>query len=98
LDDLRLEREHVGLTMHESSLESREAALSAEQKDFEDVRASVIARELAVDVRENVMHTRVVEVADRERRLVKQQMQELAVAQKRLEDLQVVCVDKAQNV
>jgi hypothetical protein len=72
LDDLRLEREHAGLALHESSLESREATLSAEQKDFEDVRASVIARELAVDVRENALHTRVVEVADRERRLVEQ--------------------------
>jgi hypothetical protein len=34
LDNLMLERELVGLATYESSLESREAALAAEQKDF----------------------------------------------------------------
>jgi hypothetical protein len=93
MDDPRLERELVGLATHESSLESREAALMAEQKDFEDVHASVLACKLAADVRENALDTRATEVVDRERRLAKQQMQEMAAAQKRLEDLQVVHVD-----
>jgi hypothetical protein len=83
---------------HESSLESHEVALAAEQKDFEDARASVLAHELAADVREDALDTRVVEVVDRERRLAEQQMQELATSQKMLEDLQAVCVGKAQKV
>jgi hypothetical protein len=37
-------------------------------------------------------------VTDREKRLVEQQMQELAVAQKRLEDLQAICAGEAQKV
>jgi hypothetical protein len=87
LDDLRLECELAGLVMHESSLESREAALMAEQKDFEDARTFVVAHELVADVREGVVDTRAAEVADREKRLAEHQMQELATAQKRLEDL-----------
>jgi hypothetical protein len=82
LDDLRLERELAGLATHESSLKSREAALAAEQKDFEDVCASVLAHELVANVRENALDTRATEVADRERWLAEQQMQELAAAQK----------------
>jgi hypothetical protein len=92
LDDIRLDRELAGLATHESILESCEAALTAEQKDFEDARASVLARELAADVREDALQTRVVEVADRKRRLAEQQMQELGAAQKRLEDLHAVSV------
>jgi hypothetical protein len=74
LDDLRLERVLAGLVTHESSLESREATLTAEQKDFEDARASVLARELAADVRESALDIMDVEVADREKRLAEQQM------------------------
>jgi hypothetical protein len=84
--------------MHESSLESHEVALVAEQKDFEDARASVLAHELAADVREDTLDTRAVEVVDRERRLAEQQMQKLAAAQKILEDLQAICVSEAQKV
>jgi hypothetical protein len=84
--------------MHESSLESHEVALVAEQKDFEDARASVLAHELAADVREDTLDTRAVEVLDRERRLAEQQMQKLAAAQKILEDLQAICVSEAQKV
>jgi hypothetical protein len=69
LDDLRLERELAGLEMRESSLENHEAALAAEQRDFEDTRASVLACELAADIREGALETRAAEVADRERRL-----------------------------
>jgi hypothetical protein len=84
--------------MHESSLESHMAALMAEQKDFEDVRASVLAYELAADAREGALDTRATEVADREKQLTEHQMQDLAAAQKRLEDLQAVRVGEAQKV
>jgi hypothetical protein len=47
LDDLRMECELAGLATHESSLESREATLTAEQKDFRDAHASILVRELA---------------------------------------------------
>jgi hypothetical protein len=53
LDDLRLECKVAGLVMHESSLDSREATLAAEQKCFKDARASVLPRELAAHVRCN---------------------------------------------
>jgi hypothetical protein len=69
LDNLRLGRELVGLETHKSSLESCEAALAAEHKDFDDVCASVLAHELAANVRENTLDTRTVEVADGERHL-----------------------------
>jgi hypothetical protein len=82
LDDLRLERELAGLATREFGLESREAALTAEQRDFEDTRASILAHELAADVREDALDTGAAEVVDRERQLAKQQMQELAAAQK----------------
>jgi hypothetical protein len=77
LDDLMLERELTGLATCESSLERREAALMAEQKDFEDTRALVLARELPADTRECALETRAVEVVDRERLRAEQQMQEL---------------------
>jgi hypothetical protein len=70
----------------------------AEQRDFDDARASVLARELAANIREDVLDSRAVEVADRERRLAEQQMQELDVAQRWLEDLQAVRVGEAQKV
>jgi uncharacterized protein (DUF3084 family) len=73
--------------MRESNLESRKATLTAKHKGFEDAHASVLARELAVDVRESALDTRTTEVENRDKRLAEQQMQELAAAQKRLEDL-----------
>jgi hypothetical protein len=44
------------------------------------------------------LDTKAVEVADRERWLAEQQMEEPVAAQKRLEDLQAVCVGEAQKV
>jgi hypothetical protein len=44
------------------------------------------------------LDTRATEVADRERQLAKQQMQELAIAQKRSDDLQAARVGEAQKV
>jgi hypothetical protein len=72
LDDLGLERELTGLATRESSLKRREATLTAEQRDFEDTRASVLACELAADTRECALETRAVEVADRERLFAEQ--------------------------
>jgi hypothetical protein len=94
LDDLRIEHEFSGLATHESSLESHKAALTAEQKDFEDVRASILACELAADAREGALDTRAIEVA----LTAEHQMQDLAVAQKRLEDLKAIYVGEAQKV
>jgi hypothetical protein len=98
LGELRLERELACLETRESSLERREAALTAEQRDFEDTRALVLARELAADTRKCALETRAAEVTDRERLLAEQQMQELVAAKKRLEDLQAVRVGEAQKV
>jgi hypothetical protein len=72
LDDLKLERELACLVTRESHLERRENALTAEQRDFEDTRASVLARELATDTRECTLETRAAEVVERERLLAKQ--------------------------
>jgi hypothetical protein len=72
LNDLRLERELACLVTRESSLESYEDALTAEQRDLEDTCASVLARELAADAREGALETRAVKVADRERLLAEQ--------------------------
>jgi hypothetical protein len=69
LDDLRLEHELACLAMSESS---HEAALAAEQRDFEDTHASVLARELAAGAREGALETRAAKVADRERILAEQ--------------------------
>jgi hypothetical protein len=56
------------------------------------------ARKLAADVRESALDTRAVEVPDREKRLAEQQMQELIVAQKRLENLWAIRAGEAQKV
>jgi hypothetical protein len=69
LDDIRLERELAGLATRKSSLERREAALTAEQRDFEDTCASVLAHELSADAREGALETRAMEVVDMERLL-----------------------------
>jgi hypothetical protein len=72
LDNLRLEHELADLTTCESSLESRQATLAVEQRDFEDTRASVLASKLTVNVREVALDTRAAEVADRERQPAEQ--------------------------
>jgi hypothetical protein len=87
VDDLRFERELAGLATCESSLESHEAAFTVEQRDFDDTRVSVLARELAAEAREGVLEIRAAKVVDGERLLAKQLMQELAATQKWLEDL-----------
>jgi hypothetical protein len=61
------------------------------------VRTPSVVR-VATDTRECTLETKVAEVADMERLLAEQQMQELAATQKWLEDLQVVRVGEAQKV
>jgi hypothetical protein len=87
LDDIKLDRELEALATCESSLDSRGGTLEAERKGLEDARLTVTAREFAADVRETDLNTKAAELADREKCLVERQMQELAVAQKRLEEL-----------
>jgi hypothetical protein len=57
-----------------------------------------LTRELAADTRECDLETRAAEVANRERLLAEQSLQELAATQKWLEDLQAICVGEAQKV
>jgi hypothetical protein len=88
LDDIKLGHELEALTTRESNLDDREATLDAEQKALEDARLTVKAKELATDVKEADLDTRVVKLANREKRLVERHTQEMAAAQKRLEELQ----------
>jgi hypothetical protein len=73
---------------------TRESSL----KSCEDTRASILVHELAANAREGALETWDVEVAGRERLLAEQQMQELAAAQKWLEDLKAIRVGEAQKV
>jgi hypothetical protein len=74
LDDIKLGRELEALATHESNLDDREAILEAEQKALEDARLTVMAQELAADIREPDLDTRVAELANREKWLVERQM------------------------
>jgi hypothetical protein len=80
------------------NLALRDLRLLSWSRDFEDTRASILAHELAADTKECALETTVAEVADRERLLAEQQMQELAATQKWLDDLQAVRVGEAQKV
>jgi uncharacterized protein (DUF3084 family) len=82
LDDITLRRELEALSTRETSLDCRDADLEREQKALEDVRAQILARELDVDARDIGLGDQEAQLAARER-----QMQELAVAQKGLQDL-----------
>jgi hypothetical protein len=72
-----------------ADLSSREATLVVERKDLEETHAGVLARELATDIRDVRLNSREEELADRERRLVKRYLQDLATACRRLEELHV---------
>jgi hypothetical protein len=89
LDNIKLGRELEALATRESNLDDREATPKAEQKALEDARLTVMARELAADVREADRDTRAAELADKEKRLAERQTQELAATQKRLEEQRV---------
>jgi uncharacterized protein (DUF3084 family) len=87
---------------HESNLNSREATLAAERKNLEETRTVVLARELATGIRDVCLNSREKELADREKRLAEseqqlaeRQLQELATARSRLEELQAAWVGEA---
>jgi hypothetical protein len=80
LDGINLERDLKALATSGSSIDSCEANLEIEWKALEDACLEVTAHELASNIKERNLNNRVVELAEREKRLVKRQMQELAVA------------------
>jgi uncharacterized protein (DUF3084 family) len=88
LDDITLQHELEALSTRETSLDRREADLEREQKALEDTHAQILACELDVDARDTGLWDQEARLAARERQLVERQMQELAVTQKGLEDLQ----------
>jgi hypothetical protein len=81
-----------------SCLDGREAALEMEQNTLEDARAMVFSRELTIEIKETNPKTLAVELEEREKQLADWQMRELAVAQKRLDDLQASRAGEAQQV
>jgi hypothetical protein len=87
LDDLRLDRELTGLATRESSLNNHEDTLMAERMDFEDARVRLLARELTTDIRESDLNSKAAKLAEKEKQVVERHMQEMAAAQKRLEEL-----------
>jgi hypothetical protein len=91
LDNIKLGRELEALATRESNLDDARPLprQSREQKALEDARLTVMARELAADVREADRDTRAAELADKEKRLAERQTQELAATQKRLEEWRV---------
>jgi hypothetical protein len=98
LDDITLRHELEALGTHESSLDRREAELDKERKGLEDARAQILVRELDAETQEVGLRDQDARLAARERQLAERQMQELAVAQKGLEDLQASHAGEAQRV
>jgi hypothetical protein len=70
---------------------SREATVAAERKDLEETRTMVLAHELITDIRDSGLNSREEELAGR-------QLQELATAHSRLEELQAARAGVAQKV
>jgi hypothetical protein len=95
LDDHNLSREFEVLVTRESSLDHREAALESKWKTLEDACVTVFFHELAIEIKETNLKTQVTELEEREKRRANRQMQELAIAQKRLADLQASCAGEA---
>jgi hypothetical protein len=98
LDDLRLDHELTDLATHESSLNSHEDTLTAKRKALEDAHVRLLAHELTADMRESGLNSKAVELAEKEKQVAKQQMQDLAAAQKRLEELQASRAGEALGV
>jgi hypothetical protein len=69
-----------------------------ERKDLEESRAGVLARELTANIWGVHLNSREEELADREKRLAERQLQELATARRRLEELPVARAGEAQKV
>jgi hypothetical protein len=88
-----LEREELdGITLR------REAELDGEREGLKDARIQILARELDADAREAGLRDQEARLAARERQLAERQMQELAITQKGLEDLQASRAGDAQRV
>jgi hypothetical protein len=98
LDDITLRHELKVLSTHKISLNHREANLELEQKVIEDACAQILAHELDADSRETGLRDQEARLAAWERQLAERQMQELAVAQKGLEDLQASWASDAHHV
>jgi predicted RNase H-like nuclease (RuvC/YqgF family) len=98
LDDITLRRELEALSTHESSLDRRHAELDREREGLEDACVQILARELDADARKAGLRDQEARLAARERQLAEQQMHELAVARKGLEDLQASRAGDAQRV
>jgi hypothetical protein len=98
LDDITLRRELEVLSNCETSLERREAELEEERKALEDARAHILARELDADSQEIGLRDQEAKLAAQERQLAERQMQELAVSQTGLEDLQASQAGDGQRV
>jgi uncharacterized protein (DUF3084 family) len=98
LDDITLRHELEVLSTRETGLERREADLEWEWKALEDARAQILADELDADSRETGLRDQEARLAARERQLAERQMQELAVVQKVLEDLQASRAGDGQRV
>jgi hypothetical protein len=94
LDDITLRRELEVLSTCETSLNHREADLEREQKALEDARAQILAHELDA----NSLRDQEARLAALEWQLAERQMQELAIAQKRLENLQASRARDGQHV
>jgi hypothetical protein len=62
-----LDHEHSELSSHEANLNTREAALEADQKSQGDLCAEVLAHELIADLKANHLEFREKERADREK-------------------------------
>jgi hypothetical protein len=67
LDSLNLGRELESLKARERTHNGHESTHEAERKALVDARVTVMARELAVDVRKGNLDTRAVVLADREK-------------------------------
>jgi hypothetical protein len=96
--DTSLERKLKGVASHEASLHTHEATLAEEQKKLEMTQLTVSNHELAADIRHARLDTREAELVDRERRLAEAELQELAAARQRLEELHAAQSSEAQKV
>jgi uncharacterized protein (DUF3084 family) len=93
LDDITLRWELEDLSTRETGLDRREADLKREQKALEDAHAQIQARELDADARDTGLRDQEARLAAQE-----QQMQELVVVQKGLDDLWASWAGDGQHV
>jgi hypothetical protein len=82
-----LERGRDELLSREADLNTREATLEAEQNRMRELLMDLLARELTANLQANHLAFREKKLVDKEKRLAEKQLQELATACKRLEEL-----------